>query len=353
MKTTLKLLALGVTFAAASLQAQVDLYVTGSTAFRANAYRSIRALYGANLASQNPADPASSQNQVTWSGTIPSLFGGQTVTIHASYSGSVAGIQALVQNTSQNYLQSSTPGVATIVSHQADLAFSDVFQTSTIYQSTALDDAQVGVLPFAWVKSTSGASAVTNVTIQQLQPSLSNGRVKLSYFTGNTNDTGYMYLVDRDSGSGTRMTAEKDALFAATPILWAPDGSCNWTNNNPGFSSGSGVVSVLNSCGPALGYLGLSDANNVASGANILSYDGVLPFNGTLASPDFTPVRTGLYSFWCYEHLFARTTASATVTTFRTGLAAEIDNDLATSTSAIQLSTMKVSREADGGPVSP
>jgi hypothetical protein len=37
----------------------------------------------------------------------------------------------------------------------------------------------------------------------------------------------------------------------------------------------------------------------------------------------------------------------------RTGIATEIENDLATSTTAIQASSMKVSREADGGPISP
>jgi hypothetical protein len=354
MKKTLALLTLGGLVAASTVQAQVDVYVTGSTAFRANAYRSIRALYGANLSSQNPADPASGANQVTWSGTVPGLFGGQTVTIRASYSGSAAGVQALVQNTSQNYLSSSTPGVTNLVSHQADLAFSDVFQSGTVFQSIALDDVSVGVLPFAWVKSVNGAAAVTNVTIQQLQPFLSNGRVKLSYFTGNGSDTNFMYLVGRDTGSGTRITAEKDSLFIGTPVLWAPDGSCNWTNNNPGFSSGSGLAGILNgSCGPAMGYLGLSDANTVNSGGNILSYDGVRPYYGTVGSPDFTPVRQGLYSFWCYEHLFARQSAPANVATFRTGLATEIENDLATSTTAVQVSTMKVSREADGGPISP
>jgi hypothetical protein len=140
MKKTLILLALSGLFAASTVQAQVDIYITGSTAFRANAYRSIRALYGANLTGQNPADPASSANIVTWSGTIPALFGGQTVTVHASYSGSAAGVQALVQNTSQNYLTSASAGVTNLTSHQADLAFSDVFQATTLFTTPALID---------------------------------------------------------------------------------------------------------------------------------------------------------------------------------------------------------------------
>jgi ABC-type phosphate transport system substrate-binding protein len=210
------------------------------------------------------------------------------------------------------------------------------------------------VVPFAWVKSVTGSSLVTNVTIQQLQTFLSNGQLPLSYFTGRTNDDATLiYLVGRDSGSGTRITTEKDALFSSTPQLWAPDGSCNWSIS-AGFSSGSGLVTVLNgACGPALGYLGLSDAVNVASGANIISYNGFKPFNGAIGTPDFAPVRKGQYSLWCYEHLYKRTSSTANVTSFRTGLATEINTDLATSTTAIQTGTMQVTRNNDGGPIFP
>src|SRR4029077_1208811 len=182
-------------------------------------------MYGVNLASQNPADPSPNANQVTWSGTIPGLFGGQTVTIRASYSGSAAGVQALAQNTSQSYLNSSTPGNTNLITHQADLAMSDVFQSTTIFQTPALSDQSVGVLPFAYVKSVTTPGTVTNITIQQLQTFLPNGFLPLSYFTGNSaDDATAIYLVGRDSGSGTRLTAERDALFVGTPLLWAPDG---------------------------------------------------------------------------------------------------------------------------------
>ena len=81
MKKHLALLAFCGLFAATTAHAQVDIYITGSTAFRANAYNSIRQVFVKNgsLASQNPGDPASSANQVTWSGTITNLFGNQTV----------------------------------------------------------------------------------------------------------------------------------------------------------------------------------------------------------------------------------------------------------------------------------
>ena len=348
---------LGGLLTASTLQAQVEIYITGATAFRANAYRSIRAMFGNQggaQTGQNPAHDASGANQVTFCGTMPNLYGGQTVTIRCSYSGSIAGIQTLVQNLSGTYLGNCAVGDTNTFSHQADLAFSDVFQSSSPYQKPALNDATVGVQPFTYTKSVTTPATVTNITIQQLQAFESGGVEPLSYFTGNAADDGTLiYLVGRDSGSGTRMTSQLDSIFLGTPLLWAPDTSCNW-NVTSGFSSGSGIVGVLNStCGPAIGYLGVADAKSVAAGANILSYDGVKPFYGLITAPDWTPVRKGLYSFWSYEHLFMRTGAPGNVSSFRTALKNEINADLASSTSAIQVGTMAVSRAADGGPVSP
>ena len=360
MKKILTILTLGGLITASTVQAQIDFYLTGSTAFRANTYRSIRQMYvsqGGALTGQNPADGggnASGSNIVTWTGTMPTSFGGQTVTIHASYSGSAAGVQALVQNLSLTFYANATAGNGTIASHQADLALSDVFQSSTAYQKPALIDSTVGVQPFTYTKSVTTPAAVTNITIQQLQSLQSGGVLPLSYFTGNAaDDANLIYLTGRDPSSGTRITSQLDSLFIGSPLLWAPDAGCNWAPFT-GFSSGSGVSGVLaGACGPAIGYLGVADSKNVNGGLNILSYDGVKPFYGLITAPDWTPVTKGLYSFWSYEHLFKRSTASANVTTFNSLLKTEINNDLATSTTALQVSAMKVSRAADGGPISP
>lgn len=360
MKHLLPCLTLGGLLTAASVQAQIDFYITGSTAFRANTYRAIRTMYtdqGGTLTSQNPADnsgAAANSNLVTFAGSMPTTFGSQTVTIHSSFSGSAAGVQALVQNVSVVFYANANAGDGTTVSHTADLALSDVFQSSTAYQKPALSDATVGVQPFTYTKSMTTPATVTNITIQQLQALESGGIMPLSYFTGNSaDDASLLYLTGRDTSSGTRITSILDSLFIGSPLLWAPDSQCNW-NVFTGFSSGSGVAGVLNgTCGPAIGYLGVADSKTVNNGANILSYDGVKPFYGLITAPDWTPVIKGLYSFWSYEHLFERTGAPANVNTFRGLLKNEINTDLATSTSAIQVGAMKVSRSADGGPISP
>jgi hypothetical protein len=359
MKKLLTIVTLGGLFTAGTAQAQINFYITGATAFRANAYRSIRAMYvnqGGALTAQNPADPgASSANMVTFAGTMPNSYGSQVVTIRCSYSGSAAGVQALVQNPNLTFLANASPvGDTNTMTSQADLAFSDVFQSSTPYQRPALNEATVGVQPFSYVRSVTTPATVTNITIQQLQAFQSGGVEPLSYFTGNSaDDATLVYFVGRDSGSGTRVAQILDSIFVGNPLLWAPDSSCNW-NVYAGFSSGSGIVGVLNgTCGPAIGYMGIADAKNVAAGANILSYDGVKPFYGLITAPDWTPIKKGLYSFWSYEHLYMRTGAPSNVSGFRTALKNEINTDLATSTSAIQVGAMKVSRAADGGPISP
>jgi hypothetical protein len=360
MKHLLTFVTLGGLLTAATAHAQIDFYLTGSTAFRANTYRSIRAMYGNQggaLTGQNPADGggnASGSNIVTFAGTMPTSFGSQVVTIHCSYSGSAAGIQALAQNTFGTFYGSATAGDGTTSSHTSDLALSDVFQSSTAYQKPALIDSTVGVQPFTYTKSVTTPVSVTNITIQQLQALESGGVMPLSYFTGNNaDDANLLYLVGRDPSSGTRITSILDSLFIGSPLLWAPDAQCRW-NVSSGFSSGGNIVTVLNgTCGAAIGYLGVADAKNVNAGANILAYDGVKPFYGLITAPDWTPVTKGLYSFWSYEHLFIRSTASANVSTFRNLLKNEINTDLATSTTAIQVGAMKVSRSADGGPISP
>ncbi|MBU6400440.1 MAG: hypothetical protein KGS61_08995 [Verrucomicrobia bacterium] len=356
MNRTLKLLTFTGLLAATAAQAQVNLYITGSTAFRPNAYLAIRTLYGSTLTSQNPPDPAGGKNQVTWTGQMPAVFGNQQVTVFTSWSGSISGIQALNQNSQVQFLASANPGDTNFVNVQADLAFSDVFQSASPYLTPALDDAKVAVQPFAYVKSLATPSSVTNVTIQQMQALLANGSMPLSYWSGNTNDDNTpVYLVGRDSGSGTRQTAERDALFVGQTLLYATTNGCDWVII-PGFTSTSYVAATLNSsCGAAIGYVGIADAATIANGANILAYNGYLPFVGPIVNPDWTPVREGLYSFWGYEHLFQRAGAPANIGSFRAALLAAIDAGIATSTthSVIQVSTMRVSRNADGGPITP
>jgi hypothetical protein len=356
---------------AVSVQAQVNIYITGSTAFRASMFRAITNLYGANLQNENPGGPTannSGANQVTYGGLMSGVFGGQQVTIYTSMSGSVGGVQTVAQNLTVPYNNSPTNGDATTVNHTADLTFSDVYQAATGFQTPQLSDLLVAVQPMCYTKSISSPARLTNITAQQIQPFFANGYLPLSYFTGNTNDSSTnCYLPGRSFDSGTRLTAEYDSFFApASEQPWAPDVNGVWSPS-VGYSSGSGVRGALNqaNAGPAIGYLTMSDTIVVNNGSNVLTYNGALPFLGTLNSGttsvtgtnDYSPVIKGQYSYWCYEHLYERTSVltGSPVDLLRSNLTTYIDLDIHNvyPKIAVRLTEMQVSRPADGGPITP
>ena len=98
-----------------------------------------------------------------------------------------------------------------------------------------------------------------------------------------------------------------------------------------------------------IGYLGTNDAdpqitNNPATGLTELSYNGVklgLPENSSL-------IQEGAYTFWGYEHLYYRDSASGTVESTADTLALQIYN---TDAPAPHYVDMQVSRLSDGGTV--
>ena len=344
---------------AAGAQAQVEIHISGAVAFRDTAYRAIRNLYGANLTSQNPADPAGtpagSALQVTWTGTIPALFSAQTVTIRAYYNGAVAGIQDLVQNRNVSYLASATPGSTHLVSLPSDLAFGSVFQASTAFTSPVLDDARFGVTPVYFVKSSSAPAGLTNITIQQYRTLAANGALPGWFFTGNTNDTALIYYVSRDPSAGQRVIVQKESGFTGSPIFY------NWNTNTSHFvidsvgRTSTQISDLLKISGPAISFLTGVDAINVNGGANILAFNGYKAFLGAYSSVsnNHLPVITGEYSQWGYEHLLNRTTASSDVKNFKSALLTAIDTDLQTSAYSLPISRVLVERAAEGGPISP
>ncbi len=346
--------AVGLTVA---VQAQVEIRITGSTAFRATTYAAIRNLYGANLTGQNPAPDASGKNQVTFAGTIPALFGAQTVTVRTSYSGSVEGIQSLVLGNNETFLASPNAGDVTTVSGPADIAFSDVFQSTTDFTSPVLSDTKVGIVSFAWVRSVTTPAAVNNMTHQLAQQFLATGDLPIGQFTGDLTQTQDIFLVGRNKLSGTRITTQADCGYGgnADAQLWQLDGAGGTVGTtfvqSTGFTSGGNAAAVLKvatAANPSLSYLGISDGIGVNGGANLLTFNGV-PFT-------VSNVWNGNYSFWSYEHTFLKPGIGANPKKFVTdpaGLKAALDSILQTSTGNTALSKMKVARNADGGPIFP
>lgn len=344
-------------FLASTVQAQVEIKLSGAVAFRDTAYRAIRSLFGANLVSQNPEDSptAPSQLKVTWTGTLPTLFGDQTVTVYAYYNGAVAGVQDLTQNRLVNFLSTASPGNTNTVNLQSDLAFSSVFQQATEFTSPTLEDSLFGVTPITLVKSTSAPAGLTNITTHQFKTLAANGALPAWFFTGNTNDTQTIYFINRDPTAGQRVTLFKESLFTGNPLSYSWDAASSSYVIDPTGRNATQIRDSLNSFGPAISYLVALDAFNVNGGQNVLSYNGVKPFNGQFnnAVNDFTPVITGQYSLWVYEHLLNRPTASANVKTFRDALITAINAQLDPAVFSVPISKVRVERTADGAPVAP
>lgn len=357
MKKSILTLAASLLGVAISQAQPVEITITGATAFRANAFNAIVGLFDAGY-SQNPAGNQSAANKVTWSGTMTSVFGSRPVTVKASYSGSAAGVQSLTANANVNFLASSVPGSTATTNQTADFAFSDVFQSSTAFLAPALEDNTAGVIPFVWVRGNTASTKLTNITAQNARGIFNLGYFPLFVLTGDSADIAGGEIVNvagRNSGSGTRAaTLSEIGLGPLATILQRKNSGLNWVDDAVGFSSSSAIPGALNSGantsaegpGGCISYLDLNDAGTVvAGGGAILQYDGV-----TYSASN---VRNGKYSLWTYEHLYNRTPLAADEGTYRTALLSRIDSDLATSTSAIQTSSMLVQRLADGATVTP
>ncbi len=391
MKKSLILAALGGLFLANSLQA-VDIYISGSTAFRSNAYRAIKSLYDAGY-SENEGTAGTNNSgvgQMTWSGTmstVSNLSSAGTVVIRANWTGSVQGIHNVAFNDSLPFLANATQGDTNLTTHAADICFSDVYQASTPYTSPTLLDTNVAIQPFVWVAAvgTGGATNINNVTIQQLQQVIGSGVDKLSYFTGNKSDSNaFCFVTGRTKDSGTRVTAIADGLYVGGVTMWQGNGTTatklsanqvvGTVNYGPGFTSGGNLATNLKlgaGTNGLIGYVGVADAfSSAGAGCKILSYNGELPFpwtNGVSTTnafyqngnaPDYTPIITGKYSFWGPEHVMVKSTGSAEAQALWAAFPAAIDTDLADLTkvpiTAVRLSAMGTTgRGFDGGPIHP
>ncbi len=358
----LKTIALGLlaTVAAApSLLADVNIYLTGSTAFRSAVITTVAAMYDAGATVNADNSPASKANHATYSGTMTALYGGQIVNVYMSWSGSVEGVQAVTAGANQSFLPVgnvlNTTNNNYSVSTPADFALSDVFQSTTPYSSPVLNQATVsgapgiGVVPFTFMHNNStAANSITNITHQQAITLLANGQMSLRFWTGSSSDQGTMVsLVGRYPLSGTRYTIQADTGYGARSVsdLWELIGGV-WTDvGDAGYSSGGSVATDLGATvnnGPAIGYLGTSDAATAAGlGATYISYEGV-PYS-------VTAVTEGTYSLWGYEHLYWKGTLDANHTTFKNAFATNIQSNFGVA--GIAISLMKVSRGGDGGAI--
>jgi hypothetical protein len=251
------------------------------------------------------------------------------------------------------------------VQDTAEIAYSDVFQGSTIYKTPTLNDDTAGIIPFKFFASKDAPTTLTNITSLQARNLFGSGYIPLAIITGNSTDQAtYIYSTGRDPDSGTRITTMAEIGYGVygavqqyqptvasgavtATALWPATVTGNVTTvaeGNGGASSGSTVKTYLEANGFAGGfglisYLGASDWSLVAK---------ELSYNGVAYSTD--NVKQGNYTFWGYLHQMRHSSLSGTSLTFYNLLLTAVRADTSW---LVKTADMAVQRSEDGGLVNP
>lgn len=353
---------------AATGNAQTVIDITGSTAGRSAVHNAILSVM---------SNETYVYNGSSFNGASKTLFkgdlGGTPVTVRTSWSGSAAGVRDLAQNNSSVWFANTAintvalNGTAVSMANNSantvqdipEIAFSDVFQSSTIYTSPTLTDQSVGIIPFKFYASADAPATLTNIQPGLAQKLWGQGYLPLALFTGDAADQGtYVFATGRDPESGTRITAMAEVGFgvfnnvlqyqptvaggAVTALTLWPAGT--YAEGNGGYTSGSLVKTAV-------------EANAFVNGFGLVSYLGSsdwsavakeLTYNGVSYSAD--NVKQGKYTFWGYLHQMRQTSLSGTTLTFFNSLANAVKADTSW---LVKVADMSVSRTADGGLISP
>jgi ABC-type phosphate transport system substrate-binding protein len=347
MKSNIKSMAVlsGLILATAA-QAQVELTITGASAFRLiTVDRAISLFDNGYVAITNNASTAKISVQGTVQNKIPAL-GSTLVTVRMSFTGSAQGMMDVLNQAPINTAAIPTGTTNT----QADCAFSDVYPISATPPITSgLVEDVVGVVPMVFVKN-NGLAGINNITRDQanlLMTSSGDLGMPATYLGGSSPNP--VYLIGRDASSGTRITVEKCIGFTGAPTLWQTNGVGAYVNLGTGYSSGGLVKNVVQGKADAIGYMSLGDyTGTFTNAATVLGYNGV-PFS-------IANVETGAYAIWGYEHLVYRVGGlSANQQLVFNALKNAIKDPAFQGSSTLyypnygQLGNMKVQRGADGG----
>jgi hypothetical protein len=358
MKKTLAITAALGLISASPLMA-LDLYITGATAFRANVHDACTKLFD-NL----PVDGSTlrygsgthnnGNAQWTMTGTVSnkiSALGTTPLTIHAVFTGSVQGNQAVVTPGSKQVFLDTA---GNLITNTPTIAYSDCASASTPYPATGnYSEETVAIQPFVVIRSAQNNTNITNLSWEQLRYGSQAGRIPLSSFTGKAADrTTFVYQLERTKDSGTRRNqfaavqfgfnqsatvynydVTNNVFYKATNTLWALNGgnsngvvSYGVVGGSPGFNNananstwGSGYVGggdlrtaayINNPANLSIGVLSFADAKSAISGTNwpqVISFGGLWPtaagigIRGNTGTNDFSPITSGSYGLWGNE----------------------------------------------------
>ena len=414
-----------------TLSAQTDVNVTGSTAYRANFYRAVQAILspGYTVAYNGGTAGAGNGTQSALEGSNFAIFNGNlasnghAVRIKTSFTGSEAGIQAVGKQTAIAFYPDSqttgaladSAGAGTPVNTetaQVDMAdtqqaasnFSGRYKGFTYPSLTENANSPLGVVPFKFY-GTNGCT-VGNVTAQQVRALYTGGgHLPLSFFTGNTGDSGVtVNATGRNPDSGTRVTLMAESGVGSRAVVNAnqapfanntddtnvanvittanqpvdhfnlyPAGTVNTiavSAGDNGYDSGGKLAAALNASSlPAntqfIGYASTNDGDgqltsrsgHAGNGTVELAYNGqTLGFQGNpnTSSYDYntnTNLTYGRYTYWGYEHMYMGSGATGDIL----NAANDVAGNLKSTNAIVLLTSMHAARGGfvDGATVQP
>ncbi len=228
---------------ATTAQADVEIRITGATAFRTAAINALKAQFdigGSYVFAHNKtvAQGFNSADRVTFRGTFPGVTG--VTTVRVSHNGSVEGVRAIaVPNATNNPFfitdaALATPGLdagelanenanvtGSTVQQVAKFSYTDVRQSSTPISSPTLSPAnpKVGVTLFTMLANEGAPAGLTNVTFQQFKALFAQGTLPMSVFTGVAANTNPVYATGRNDGSGTRTAYMAESQLGITTLV--------------------------------------------------------------------------------------------------------------------------------------
>jgi hypothetical protein len=354
-------LALGLTGASSLMAATVDIYLTGSTAFRQNCYNATKKLFvgGAPTiyygdAARGGADSGFSSSTASWVmtgtpvSTLTNIGVANTLIVHGLFTGSIQGVQTVEQSIPLIFPKPvGTPNglCSAYTTNTPTIGFSDASASVTPFPATGnyVEEA-VAVLPFVFCKSqgtSPGLTNINNVTWEQAAYGIPAGRIPLSAWSYKAADTNtFIYLLQRTKDSGTRRTETAQMYYAfndpvgvyiydhTNDFFFAPTVLANTANGSSpngvvgpaglgnvnlawgyGYVGGGNIATALNKAGAnnnSIGYLSFTDAKGVGSANwnNVLAFNGVWPtaagsgVRGNGGTNDFSPITSGFYPCW-------------------------------------------------------
>ena len=369
MKLKNSLLLAAATFvAASSANAQTVIDITGSTAGRSAVHNAIRTVLSNETFAYNGAN-FNGASKVIFKGDIS----GTPVIIRTSWSGSAAGVRDVAQNNSSvwfpvttidtislnNTAVSMANSSANTVQDTPEIAYSDVFQSSTIYGSPTLTDDKAGIIPFKFYASADAPATLTNISSLQARSLFGSGYIPLAVLSGNSTDQAtYIYATGRDPESGTRITGMAEVGYgvfgavqhyqptvnsgAVTAVTLWPAGT--YAEGNGGYTSGKDVKTAVeaNGFGNGLGLISFTGSSDWSAIAKELSYNGI--------SFSADNVKQGKYTFWGYLHQMRHSSLSGTPLSFYGLLLTAVRADTSW---LVKTTDMNVERSGDGALINP